>query len=57
MVRHPAVAGYAIVPAPDTVLGERTCCFVVLAEMPMTPTRKVMKGELAKRGATASANF
>ena len=81
---HPAVAVCAIVPAPDAVLGERACCFVVLRdartglrldelcswlgsrdvaklkwperlelidEMPMTPTRKIMKGELAKRAA------
>ncbi|MDB5517612.1 MAG: acyl--CoA ligase [Tardiphaga sp.] len=82
IARHPDVASCAIVPAPDAVLGERACCFVVLKdranslrledlcdwlrthnvgklkwperlevidEMPMTPTRKVMKGELARR--------
>lgn len=82
IARHPDVAACAIVPAPDAVLGERACCFVVLKdrarsvrledlcdwlrthqvgklkwperlevidEMPMTPTRKVMKGELARR--------
>ena len=84
IARHPAVASCAIVPAPDAVLGERACCFVVLRagtaelrledlqgwldgyniaklkwperlelidDMPMTPTRKVMKGELARRAA------
>ena len=76
--RHPAVAQSAIVPMPDPVLGERACCFAVLAEgasltleeicgyllahdvakiklperlevvkeMPLTPTRKVIKGRL-----------
>ena len=29
---HPAVAVCAIVPAPDAVLGERACCFVVLKD-------------------------
>jgi cyclohexanecarboxylate-CoA ligase len=87
IARHPAVASCAIVPAPDAVLGERACCFVVLRpgtadlhldelqswlgghhvaklkwperlelidDMPMTPTRKVMKGELARRAAAKS---
>jgi len=78
---HAAIAQCAIVPMPDTVLGERACCFVVLKpgatvtldqlrewltahevakikwperleiidDMPMTPTRKVKKAELAAR--------
>lgn len=76
--RHPAVMQSAIVPMADPVLGERACCFAVLAEgasvsleeicayllehdvskiklperlelvaeMPLTPTRKVIKGRL-----------
>ncbi|MFN0160656.1 MAG: AMP-binding protein [Burkholderiales bacterium] len=76
---HPQVMQSAIVPMPDTVLGERACCFitlrpgaatpsleeltayllehniakyklperlVVVAEMPLTPTRKIIKGRL-----------
>jgi non-ribosomal peptide synthetase component E (peptide arylation enzyme) len=78
---HPAVAQVAIAPVPDSILGERAACFVVLnrdatidfealksflaekkfakftwpeqleivAEMPMTPTRKVIKAELVRR--------
>jgi cyclohexanecarboxylate-CoA ligase len=78
---HPAVAQVAIAPVPDSILGERAACFVVLnrdatidfealksflaekkfakftwpeqleivTEMPMTPTRKVMKAELVRR--------
>ena len=78
--RHPAVLQCAIVPMPDTVLGERACCFatvrpgksLTLADviawlaqqqvaklkwperletidaMPLTPTRKIIKGELMK---------
>jgi non-ribosomal peptide synthetase component E (peptide arylation enzyme) len=81
ITNHPAVAQAAIAPLPDTVLGERACCFVILKpgaslnfdqlkdyltenkfakftwpeqfvvvdEMPMTPTRKVMKAELVRR--------
>ena len=30
LARHPGVASCAIVPTPDSVLGERACCFVVL---------------------------
>lgn len=76
--RHPAVVQSAIVPMRDPVLGERACCFAVLAPgqslflddvtawlasqgiaklkwperleiidaMPVTPTRKVIKGRL-----------
>lgn len=76
--RHPAVVQSAIVPMTDPVLGERACCFAVLApgqtlslddvtawleeqgvaklkwperlefidEMPLTPTRKIIKGRL-----------
>jgi cyclohexanecarboxylate-CoA ligase len=76
--KHPAVTQSAIVPMPDPVLGEKACCFAVLAadatldldalcgyllehdiakiklperleiidEMPLTPTRKVIKGRL-----------
>ena len=76
--RHPKIAQSAIVPVPDEVLGERACCFAVLAgedevdldellaylaeagvaktkfperleiipEMPLTPTRKIIKGRL-----------
>ena len=76
---HPKILQSAIVPMPDPVLGERTCCFVTLrpgavrlaleevtefllqhniaktklperlvivAEMPLTPTRKIIKGRL-----------
>jgi cyclohexanecarboxylate-CoA ligase len=78
---HPAVAQVAVAPVPDSVLGERAACFVVLnenatlgfeeltrflaerkvakfmwpeqleivADMPMTPTRKVIKPELVRR--------
>jgi cyclohexanecarboxylate-CoA ligase len=87
VAQHPAVAGCAIVPMPDPVLGERACCFVVpragaqvnldmlrewlaqhavaktkwpervelIAELPMTPTRKVKKSELAARLAGPAA--
>jgi cyclohexanecarboxylate-CoA ligase len=80
---HAAIAQCAIVPMPDTVLGERACCFVVLRpgaavtldalrewltahdvakikwperleiidDMPLTPTRKIKKAELAARAA------
>jgi len=76
--KHPKVAQAAIVPIPDSVLGEKACAFVVpkpgaaptlrelcdylsehaiakiklperleiIAEMPMTPTRKIIKGRL-----------
>ena len=76
--RHPAVVQSAIVPIKDPVLGERACCFAVVApgqslalddvtawlaqqgvaklkwperlevidEMPLTPTRKIIKGRL-----------
>ena len=79
--RHPAVAQSAIVAMADPVLGERACCFALLApgaaltldelcafleeqgvaklrwperleivdEMPLTPTRKVIKGRLKAR--------
>jgi len=76
---HPKILQSAIVPMPDTILGEKACAFVVLKnkddrlaleevvayllgkniaknklpeklvvleEMPMTPTRKVIKGRL-----------
>jgi cyclohexanecarboxylate-CoA ligase len=75
---HPKIVQSAIVPMPDAVLGERACCFAVLApgqsltleevcayllthhiaryklperleileEMPLTPTRKIIKGRL-----------
>lgn len=78
---HPSVAQVAIAPIPDSIVGERASCFVVLKggetltfdqlkaflaerkfakftwpehlavveEMPMTPTRKVMKAELVRR--------
>ena len=77
--RHPAIIQSAIVPMTDPVLGERACCFAVLApgqsltlddvtawldehgiaklkwperlevidEMPLTPTRKIIKGRLS----------
>jgi len=76
--KHPKIQQSAIVPMPDPVLGERACCFAVLApdtdvtlaeicdyllehniaknklperleiiaEMPLTPTRKIIKGRL-----------
>ena len=80
LLQHPAIAQAAIVPMKDEVLGERGCCFAVLAanaetpglteicsfleerdvskykwperlefvpEMPLTPTRKIIKGRLA----------
>ena len=75
---HPKVAVTAIVPVPDSKLGERACCFVqlipgkttsldeiteflakknvsknkwperleIVDDMPLTPTRKVIKGKL-----------
>ena len=78
---HPSVAQVAIAPVPDTTVGERASCFVVLKggaaltfeelkaflaenkfakfiwpehfvvvdEMPMTPTRKVIKAELVRQ--------
>jgi len=81
---HPKILQSAIVPMPDTVLGEKACAFVTLApgvssirleelcehllqlqiaknklperlvvvdEMPLTPTRKVIKGKLKIPGA------
>ena len=76
--RHPDIVQSAIVPMPDPVLGERSCCFaiprdgaapelgdliawldseriaklkwperlVLVDELPLTPTRKVIKGRL-----------
>ena len=76
--RHPDIVQSAIVPMPDRVLGERSCCFVIARDgaepslgdlaawlegegiaklkwperlilvdkMPLTPTRKVIKGRL-----------
>ncbi|MDE0335802.1 MAG: fatty acid--CoA ligase family protein, partial [Defluviicoccus sp.] len=76
--RHPDIVQSAIVPMPDPVLGERSCCFaiprdgaapqladlvvwldsegiaklkwperlILVDEMPLTPTRKVIKGRL-----------
>jgi len=77
---HPQILQSAVVPMPDPVLGERSCCFVtlrpgaaapalaeitawlaardiakiklperliVVAEMPLTPTRKIIKSRLA----------
>jgi cyclohexanecarboxylate-CoA ligase/acyl-CoA synthetase len=81
LLKHPAIEQAAIVPMPDSVLGEKACLFVTLkpgvtltlAEvtdwldaaqvtklkwperleivdaMPLTPTRKVIKGQLVKR--------
>lgn len=77
---HPGVMQAAIVPVPDSVVGEKACCFIVprpgnaptldelcaylfergiakyqlperletVAEMPLTPTRKIIKGRLAE---------
>jgi non-ribosomal peptide synthetase component E (peptide arylation enzyme) len=71
----------AVAPIPDTVLGEKACCFVVaragatftlddmrnflaaegvakfkwperlesVTAMPLTPTRKIIKGELVRQ--------
>ena len=76
--RHPDIVQSAIIPMPDRVLGERSCCFaiprdgaqprladlvawldgegiaklkwperlILVDEMPLTPTRKVIKGRL-----------
>ena len=76
--RHPDIVQSAIVPMPDAVLGERSCCFaiarpgaspglgdiarwledegiaklkwperlILVDDMPLTPTRKVIKGRL-----------
>jgi non-ribosomal peptide synthetase component E (peptide arylation enzyme) len=78
LVQHPKVEMVAIVPVPDSALGEKACCVVTLLgevavtleelcilldehkiaknkwperleiidEMPLTPTRKVIKGRL-----------
>ena len=77
---HPAVMQSAIVPMPDSIVGEKACCFIVprpgnapsleelcayllergiakyklperletVAEMPLTPTRKIIKSRLAE---------
>jgi cyclohexanecarboxylate-CoA ligase/acyl-CoA synthetase len=81
LLKHPAVAEVAVAPIPDTVLGEKACCFVVaragatftlddmrnflaaegvakfkwperlesVTAMPLTPTRKIIKGELVRQ--------
>lgn len=78
---HPDVMQAAVVPVPDTLLGERACCVIVprggrspgldalcayllergvaryklperlvfVAEMPLTPTRKIIKSKLVEQ--------
>ncbi|MEE2745269.1 MAG: class I adenylate-forming enzyme family protein, partial [Pseudomonadota bacterium] len=80
IIAHKNIETAAIVPMPDSVLGEKACCFikllkgknmgldeltdylekngisknrwpeklVMLEQMPLTPTRKVIKGKLLK---------
>ncbi|MFI8830178.1 (2,3-dihydroxybenzoyl)adenylate synthase [Streptomyces afghaniensis] len=50
LVHHPAVLDTAVVPAPDDLLGERTCAFVVPAPGATAPDRNEAAAFLRERG-------
>ncbi len=53
LLAHPAVHDAAAVGAPDPVMGERTCAFLIIREGDTPPTLRELKEFLKSRGVAA----